>query len=257
LSFFPHPTSHTNNPLFHLHSHPTSNPTYQQCLPVVKAASPVPSPSLLLDRPRPVFNVSCVCRCRDLQLTFQSRSVESTVSSRRATTPSESVPVPPSTSLPSLSVSLPFASRLLPLTSADPQTSLPRSSSSPVTLPVTTRSRVSYPVTSSSPSATTKSSTSSSARLSSPRVVSSPTFSLSSSPPRSVLPSCLLPLSFFALQLTSSDRQEGWCQGLPGGLIARLAVEGWFSGLFSSLVVAPFHSLHLWFNFAFALFVLL
>merc|ERR1712072_1474856 len=101
-----------------------------------------PRPSLV--PPRPVSN---------------SLSVVSTVSSARVTTPSVSVPVLPSTLLPS-------------------------SSSWLVTLPATTRSPESFPVTCSSPSETTKSSTAFSATLSSPRVVSSPTSTPSSFPAR-------------------------------------------------------------------------
>merc|ERR1712072_210622 len=108
-----------------------------------------PRPSLVL--PRPVSN---------------SLSVVSTVSSARVTTPIVSVPV------------LPFT--LLPFSS----TSLPRSSSWLVTLLATTRSPESFPVTCSSPSETTRNSTAFSATSSSPKVVSCPTSTPSSSPPR-------------------------------------------------------------------------
>merc|ERR1712072_665995 len=108
-----------------------------------------PRPSLVL--PRPVSN---------------SLSVVSTVSSARVTTPSVSVPVLPSTSLPSSN------------------TWLPRFSSWLVTLPATTRSPESFLVTCSSPSETMRSSTAFLATSSSPRVVSCPTSTLSFCPPR-------------------------------------------------------------------------
>merc|ERR1712230_141215 len=108
---------------------PTQPSIYQTCLErVEKPVPPMPRRTSSRDPPR---------------LASSSQSVVSTVCSGRATTPSESVLVPQSTSPPSSS------------------TSRPRSSSLPATPPVTTRSPVSSPVTSSSPSAMMRSSTSS------------------------------------------------------------------------------------------------
>merc|ERR1712028_153709 len=99
------------------------------------------------------------------RLVFSSPSAESPASLRLVASLSALVPVPPCTSLPSLS------------------TSPPRSSSSPVTPPRTTRRPESSQDTSNSLSETTKSSTDSSRIPPSPPVVYSHTSTASSSRP--------------------------------------------------------------------------